>query len=101
MPSPDRLSLRLVVQRIWESSSRQLSYRLLAYSNDHTYRAIQFDSRDEVLELLKVALPKFDASRFFEGSQAVTSIEAEGSAKSFPTITTASSPVRRRTTGPI
>lgn len=74
MPVPDRLSLRLVVQRICESSSGQSFYRLIAYGDNRTYRPVQFEALDDVLKVLKAALPRFDASLISRGNQGATSI---------------------------
>ncbi len=74
MPPPDCLSVRLVVQRIYESSSRQCSYRLIVYSNDQTYRPAWFEALDDVLKVLKAGLPEFDGSLFSKESQRVTAI---------------------------
>ncbi len=74
MPPPDCLSVRLVVQRIYESSSRQCSYRLIVYSNDQTYRPAWFEALDDVLKVLKAGLPEFDGSLFSKKSQRVTAI---------------------------
>jgi hypothetical protein len=74
MPTPDRRSLRLVVQHIWDSASERSSYRLVAYSNDHTYQPVQFGSLDELLKAFGSALPEFDVSSFPKAGQPVTSI---------------------------
>jgi hypothetical protein len=62
MPLSDRHSLRLVIQRVRDDVARGSSYRIIAYSDERTYRASQFDSLHLLLKSLKVALPDFDAS---------------------------------------
>lgn len=64
MPTPERQSLRLVVQYIREGSSARSSYRLIGYSDRHTYRAVNFKSLDDLLGLLRTAVPELDTSRF-------------------------------------
>lgn len=70
----DRVSLRLVVQRIYENSSRQSSYRLVSYSNDRTYQPQRFETVDDVLKALKAVLPEVDTNLFYRGSREATSI---------------------------
>jgi hypothetical protein len=67
-------SLRLVVQQVWESSSGRSSYRLIGYSDEHTYRPVDFDSLDDLLKAFKAALPAFDVSRVPREKQPVSSI---------------------------
>lgn len=67
-------SLRLVVQHVWESSSGRSSYRIIGYSDEHTYRPVDFDSLDDLLKVLKAALPAFDVSGFPRARQPVSSI---------------------------
>jgi hypothetical protein len=67
-------SLRLVVQHVWESSSGRSSYRLIGYSDEHTYRPVDFDSLDDLLKVFQAALPAFDVSRFPRAKQPVSSI---------------------------
>ena len=74
MLAADRHSLRLVVQHVWENASGRSSYRLIAYSNDHTYPPVQFESVDDLLKVLKAALPELDASSFPRERRPVTSI---------------------------
>lgn len=71
---PDRESLRLVIQSICENSSQRSSYRLVGYSDKHTYRAVNFDSLDDLLKLLKSVMPEFDASGISREKQPRTSI---------------------------
>ena len=56
------------------SSSARASYRLIGYGDRHTYRPVNFDSLDELLSVLKTALPEFDASSIPQGKQPETSI---------------------------
>jgi hypothetical protein len=72
--SPDCQSIRLVVQHVWESSSGRSSYRLIGYSDEHTYRPVDFDSLDDLLKVFKAALPAFDVSSFPRARQPVSSI---------------------------
>lgn len=74
MPPPDRQSLRLVIQYICENSSQRSSYRVVGYSDKHTYRAVNFDSLDDLLKLLKSAVPEFDPSSISRERQPRTSI---------------------------
>ena len=67
-------SLRLVVQLILERSSGQSSYRLIGYSDEHTYRPVDFDSLDDLLKVFKAALPNFDVSGFPQTRQLASSI---------------------------
>ena len=67
-------SLRLVVQHVWESSAGRSSYRLIGYSDEHTYRPVDFDSLDDLLKVFQAALPAFDVSRFPRAKQPVSSI---------------------------
>ena len=67
-------SLRLVVQHVWESSAGRSSYRLIGYSDEHTYRPVNFDSLDDLLKVFKAALPALDVSRFPREKQPVSSI---------------------------
>lgn len=69
MSPPDRISLRLAVQRICENSSRNPYYRLVAYSSDQNYRPLQFETIDQVLKALKAVLPEIDANLFYQGSR--------------------------------
>jgi hypothetical protein len=62
MPLSDRHSLRLVIQRVRNDFARASSYRIIAYSDERTYRASQFDSLHVLMKALKAALPDFDAS---------------------------------------
>jgi hypothetical protein len=62
MPISDRHSLRLVIQRVRDDLARGSFYRIIAYSDERTYRASQFDSLHPLLKSLKAALPDFDAS---------------------------------------
>jgi len=71
---PDSQSIRLVVQHVWENSSGRSSYRLIGYSDEHTYRPVDFDSLDDLLKVFKAALPAFDVSRFPREKQPVSSI---------------------------
>jgi hypothetical protein len=50
-------SLRLVVQHVRESSSGRSSYRLIGYSDEHTYQAANFDSFDDLLKRFNEASP--------------------------------------------
>ena len=67
-------SLRLVVQHVWESSSGRSSYRLIGYSDEHTYRPVDFGSVDELLEVFSAALSGLDVSSFPRARQPVSSI---------------------------
>ena len=67
-------SLRLVVQHVWESSSGRSLYRLIGYSDEHTYRPVDFDSLDDLLRVFKAALPAFDVNSFPRTKQPVSSI---------------------------
>lgn len=67
-------SLRLVVQHVGEISSGRSSYRLIGYSDEHTYQPVNFDSLDDLLNGLKEALPDFDISRFSEVKESGSSI---------------------------
>jgi hypothetical protein len=74
MSPTDRHALRLVVQHVWESSSARSSYRIIAYSNDRTYRPVEFESLDDLLRLLGKALPEFDVNGFPKRQTSATSI---------------------------
>lgn len=74
MEDPKRQGLRLVIQYIRESSSARSSYRLIGYSDRHTYRAVNLDSLDELLSLLRTALPELDTGRIAKGKPSETSI---------------------------
>ena len=71
-------SLRLVVQHVRESSSGRSSYRLIGYSDEHTYQPANFDSLDDLLKVLKEALTDadvdVDVNRFSEAKQSGSSI---------------------------
>jgi hypothetical protein len=67
-------SLRLVVQHVRESPSVRSLYRLMGYSDEHTYQAVNFDSLDDLLKRFNEAIPGFDVSRFSEGKQSGSSI---------------------------
>ncbi len=71
---PDNHSIRLVVQRVWYSSSGRSSYRLIGYSDEHTYRPVDFDSLDDLLKVFQAALPQIDVSSFPRARQPVSSI---------------------------
>lgn len=73
MPT-DCQSMRLVVQHVWESSSGRSSYRLVGYSDEHTYRPVDFDSLDDLLKVFKTALPTFDVSSFPQAREGASSI---------------------------
>lgn len=66
--------MRLVVQHVWESSSGRSSYRLVGYSDEHTYRPVDFDSLDDLLKVFKTALPTFDVSSFPQAREGASSI---------------------------
>jgi hypothetical protein len=70
----DSQSIRLVVQHVWESSSGRSSYRLIGYSDVHTFRPVDFDSLDDLLKVFKAALPALDVSNFPRAKQPVSSI---------------------------
>ena len=70
----DQHSLRLVVQHVCENSSGRSSYRLVGYSDDQNYRPVEFESLDELLKVLKAAMPGFDASSFSKERPPVSSI---------------------------
>ena len=67
-------SLRLVVQRVSEGSSGRSSYRLIGYSDEHTYQPVNFDFLDDLVKGFKEALPNFDVSRISEAKQSGSSI---------------------------
>jgi hypothetical protein len=71
---PDFQSIRLVVQHVWDSPSGRSSYRLIGYSDEHTYRPVDFDSLDDLLKIFKAALPTLDVSSFPRARQQVSSI---------------------------
>jgi len=52
----ERISLRLVVQRI--SQAGKSRYRLIAYG-DGTYRPVDLESRDEMLLAVRLIVPNF------------------------------------------
>jgi len=58
-----RESLRLVIQCVCGSSSARRSYRIVGYSERHTYRAVEFSSLDDLLKVLESAVPAFDVKR--------------------------------------
>ena len=70
----DNHSIRLVVQHVWDGSSGRSSYRLIGYSDEHTYRPVDFDSLDYLLKVFKAALPTLDVSGFPRARQPVSSI---------------------------
>ena len=74
MVPTNRQSLRVVVQHIGESSCGRSSYRLIGYSDAKTFEPVEFESPDDLLKILKAALPDFDAASFPKGGQPVTSI---------------------------
>jgi hypothetical protein len=74
IPPEDPESIRLVIQRIGEASSRRSSYRLIGYSNRRTYQPVGFRSLDERLKALKAGLPELDTSRVQKEGRAVPSI---------------------------
>jgi hypothetical protein len=67
-------SLRLVVQSVRESPSVRSSYRLIGYSDEHTYQPVNFDSLDDLLKVLQEALTDVDVNRFWEAKQSGSSI---------------------------
>jgi hypothetical protein len=71
---PEYQSIRLVVQHVWESLSGRSSYRLIGYSDELTYRPVNFDSLDDLLKVLKAALPAFDVTSFPRAKQQASSI---------------------------
>jgi hypothetical protein len=71
---PEKQSIRVVVQHVWDSPSGRSSYRLIGYSDAHTYRPVDFDSLDDLLKVLTVALPRLDVSRFAPAKDSVSSI---------------------------
>lgn len=54
------------VQRVSEGSSGRSSYRLIGYSDEHTYQPVNFDFLDDLVKGFKEALPNFDVSRISE-----------------------------------
>ena len=51
-----------MIQHIRESSPPRSSYRLIGYGDLRTYHPVNFGSLDELLEVLKSAIPGFDVS---------------------------------------
>jgi hypothetical protein len=66
------------VQYVRESPSVRPSYRLIGYSDEHTYQPANFDSLDDLWKLLKQALTDanvdVDVNRFSEATQSGSSI---------------------------
>ena len=74
MPPPDRQSLPLLIQHIRESLPLGSSYRLIGYGDLRTCHPVNFDSLDDLLEMLKSAIPEFDVSNIARTPQPGRSI---------------------------
>ena len=59
MGSPDRHSLRVVIQQIHSPAH---IYRLVVYGNPRTYRPAEFESLDQLTQALHAAVPGFQGT---------------------------------------
>jgi hypothetical protein len=73
MPS-DSESVRVIIQHIGETSSARPVYRLVGYSDKHTYRPVDFNSLEQLLQLVKQAIPEFDVSKLQKEGTSSSSI---------------------------